>query len=64
MCVCCAYYLFQRCQNQRDVLGIQQALGHERETRARILLHLIIALINLHRGNLQGERNSERDGER
>lgn len=63
MCLC-ARYLFQRCQNERDVLRIQQALGHKRETRARILLHLIIALINLHRGDLQGERSGERDGER
>lgn len=72
---CAAGYLLQRRQHQRDVLGIEQTLGHEGETRARILLHLIIVLINLHRGNLQGrlgegwgewrrrEERSKREGE-
>lgn len=56
--------LFQGCQDERDVLRREQALGHQREACASVLFHLIITLINLHRGNLRGGVRAGRETKR
>lgn len=52
-------HLFKCIEDLWDLLEVQQSLGHERQACLSISLHLIIAVVILHRSNL--ERETETD---
>ncbi len=63
VCVCALWilesHLLKCIEDLWDLLGVQQSLGHERQACLSISLHLIIAVVILHRSNL--ERETDRD---